>query len=274
MKKLFLNAALIVGVFVAASCGGDKGKKDSTNDLTEDKPATDGTVSPDENQDEEKHQVSDYKDKKAIALWNASIYNKAGRKEHDAKWVASFKFGNTLVLTGDTATVVCSDKKSRFYVECKTPDNKIGWVQEYLISVGAELKVATQDLTIYKNPDITSLTSNKIKKGSLIAIVKSEDDTGDFVNAYGYNKKPNGWIKGSKGLSSNDEDKTIAVLLRQVEAAKTDADKLEKLALILDNADFSTSNLYEMANEMKMKIEGAGEEAVEETLEDIEPVEE
>src|SRR5690554_2369031 len=101
---------------------------------------------------------------KAILLWNAGIVNAPSAKE--GKWVSSYQFGNSLVLTGKSEE---NKDDKRTYLEVTGPDGKTGWINEYLVIPNSNISVALTDISLYKNPDIMSISSVQIKQGSILA---------------------------------------------------------------------------------------------------------
>lgn len=270
MRKLFLSFAIASLSVFMVSCGGGEGEKtsDLTGDKTEEKSedATDADAA----EATEETPKADLAGKKAIALFNSSYYSKPGNEG----WLGRFNFGNSLTLQGDTASVTTTNR-TRIYYKVTAPDGKEGWVYGYYLAIDAELKVVTSDQIIYKNPDVTSLTTDKFKKGEMIAVINSGEESNGFAQAQNASRKINGgstrfvWIKKGKGLSSDETDIMIATQLKMVADEKDEKKKLAILDAILDEENNATSKLYELAMEQKKEMTSSEEEAVEEVSEEV-----
>ncbi len=176
---------------------------------------------------------------KAILLWDGGIISQPSTKE--GKWVASYQFGNTLMLTGKTEEN--SDDK-RTYKEVTGPDGKTGWINEYLLLPNATIGAAVTNVILYKNPDVMSVSNDKIKPGDLLAV--SAEDKGGFRQVFGKEKKIKGFINSLDKVSSTPIDLEVAVFYQKALAQKTPADQLKDLQAILDDPSNASSKFYSL----------------------------
>ncbi|HEY8401252.1 MAG TPA: hypothetical protein VIK89_08325 [Cytophagaceae bacterium] len=199
---------------------------------------------------------------KAVLLWNSGTYSAPSTKE--GKWVASYQFGNTFTLTGKTEE---NESEKRTYVEVIGPDGKTGWINQYLIVPNASVGVATSDVILYKNPDIMSVSSDKVKLGEIIAISSEEKD--GFSEIFGKEKKVKGYINSKDKISTEPLDLKVAVLYNKAMAAASKEEQLAGLKAISEDPSNTPSIVYSLVsqkldelmgvNKMDEELEEAGD---------------
>jgi len=226
-----------------ASCGGSKSEEktasaDSNFVSVNSTPAEAGSASED---------LSN----KGVLLWNSSIISAASK---EGKWVASYQFGNTLTLTGKKEE---NTAEKRTYIEVTGPDGKSGWINEYMVATNAKVGVATSDLTLYKNPDVMSVSSDKISVGDIVAISGESKD--GFRQIYGKEKKIKGFVNLFDNISSEPVDLTVAVLYQQALSKTSTDDQIKALQAIVSNQANATSKIYNVVNGKLLELTGDGE---------------
>jgi hypothetical protein len=174
---------------------------------------------------------------KAILLWDGGIISMPSTKE--GKWVATYQFGNTLTLTGKSEE---NKDDKRTYKEVTGPDGKTGWINEYLLLPNATIGAAYTSVILYKNPDVMSVSTDKIKAGDLLAV--SAEDKGGFRQVYGKEKKIKGFINSLDKISSAPLDLEVAIFYQKALAQKTSEDQLRELQAILDDPSNASSKFY------------------------------
>jgi uncharacterized protein YgiM (DUF1202 family) len=193
--------------------------------------------------------------KMAISLWEqAGLRDKPGR-DKSAKVLASINFGEKVLLTGNRA--LDSADKDRPYVEVELADGKKGWTAENLLALDARRAVALDNLAIYRRPDLTTVSSDNVPKGALIALQLGEKE--GWVEFAGREKKLKGWIQGDSRFSEDEVDVTVAIQLERALKEK-DPDKQEALlAQIENNPTLRQSPLISLITEMRSKAEALPE---------------
>ena len=179
----------------------------------------------------------------AVSLWdNGGIREEPGK---DGKWITSVSFGETVTYLDEKKDVEESGK-TRTYIKVKLSDGKEGWANEYLYAMNAELGVVVKPASIYKRPEMTTITDKSFEAGDVIAVMNSE---GDFMEVVGYKKQKQGWIMGSDNISTDANDVSVAVLYSKAIAESNAKKREEKLQQIVDNSAFSGSMFFQMAQD-------------------------
>ncbi len=229
--KTLLIFPIVVALFF--SCGSDNSKKETTNSDNVDEPNS-------SNSDNKTDHAN-----KAVLLWDGGIIDKPNSKE--GKWVSSYQFGNTLTLTGETEE---NTEEKKNYTEVTGPDGKSGWINDYLIVKNAYVGVVINDVVLYKNPDVMSVSNDKVKKGEIVSV--SAEDKSGFREVYGREKKVKGFVNLLENISDDQLDLKVAVLFKKALWKKTIEEKTKELQTILDDPANSSSKLLEV---VKSKLE-------------------
>src|SRR6478752_3859964 len=87
-------------------------------------------------------------------------------------------------------------------------DEKTGWINEYMVATNAKVGVAIGDVSLYKNPDVMSVSSDKVAVADIIAI--SGDKKDGFRQVYGKEKKIKGFVNLFDKISSDPIDLKVA----------------------------------------------------------------
>src|SRR6478609_9790262 len=226
-----------------ASCGGSKSEEKTAS-------ADSNFVSVNGNPSEAGSADEDLSNK-AVLLWNSSIISAASK---EGKWVASYQFGNTLTLTGKKEE---NTTEKRTYVEVTGPDGKSGWINEYMVATNAKVGVATGDISLYKNPDVMSVSSDKIAVGDIIAISGEKKD--GFRQVYGKEKKIKGFVNLFDQVSSDPIDLKVAVLYHQAMAKTSTDEQIKALQAIVSDQSNASSKIYNVVSGKLAELTGDGE---------------
>lgn len=229
--KTIITLTILASLFFA--CDSDKSKKETTQESNESGNTT--------STNEEKLDYSN----KAVLLWDGGIIDKANSKE--GKWVSSYQFGNTLTLTGETEE---NTEEKKNYTEVTGPDGKTGWINDYLIVKNAFVGVVINEVVLYKNPDVMSVSNDKVKKGEIISV--SAENKNGFREVYGREKKVKGFVNLIENISEDPLDLKVAVLFKKALWKKTVEEKTKELMSILDDPANSSSKVLEV---VKSKLE-------------------
>lgn len=237
MKKSTTLLSLISILMLMIACGG---KEDSTtegniNATTDAEQSTEANLR--ESADDEAV---------AVCLWGTvGLRDKPGRS--GAKYLTGIKFGETVKLTGEEEEI---ESEKRTYLEMELSDGKKGWAYEYLFALNAKPVVATADIDVFKRPDLSSLSTEKISSGSLFAIAESEEKEG-WAEVFTEEKKIAGWTQFNSDLFTEDPtDIALGKMIQEVKGMKSTNEKIKKLETLAGSSAFSGSSLMPMVTEM------------------------
>lgn len=188
---------------------------------------------------------------KAVLLWNSSTISLPSK---EGKWVASYQFGNTLTLTGKKEE---NTTEKRTYLEVTGPDGKTGWINEYMVATNSKVGVAIGDVSLYKNPDVMSVSSDKVAVADIIAI--SGDKKDGFRQIYGKEKKIKGFVNLFDKISSDPIDLKVAVLYHQAMSKTSTDEQVKALQSILDDSSNSSSKIFGIVQSKLAELTGDGE---------------
>ncbi|MDX1908483.1 MAG: SH3 domain-containing protein [Bacteroidia bacterium] len=179
----------------------------------------------------------------AVCLWDqAGLRDKPG-KSNDAKYLASINFGEQLTLTGKRVEDSTDSKKP--YVEVTLADGKKGWVQEYLLALNATRAVATGNITLYKRPELSTMSGDNLAEGDLFSFNESQPG---WAEVFGKEKKKKGWISlDASSYSQKEADVAVAVMVNTAMREKDPAKQEKLLNEIINNPALSTSSLVTFA---------------------------
>lgn len=238
----YLSVAVLISLLIS-SCSGTKSDESGNSDSL----ATSANAA----------EPSDM----AVLLWDAGIFETPGK---DKKWIASYQFGNLLKLTGEKEENV---EEKRVYVEVVGPDDKSGWINEALLAPSSTVGVATGDISLYKNPDVMSISSSNVKPGDILAV--STEEKNGFRQIYGKEKSIKGFINDAGKISADPIDLKVAVFYQKALASKTTEETIKALRAIRDDGSNSSSQFYTLVQNKLSEIDpeaeindGDGEDAI------------
>lgn len=265
MKKILYSFLFLSIVCSLYSCGGgDTETEETAADLTEE------TV--DEQADAEveveEEPAKPFEGKTAIALRSSALSDKPGGKEEKVKYIKNFSFGNKFEMVGD-----CTKIGRGEYFKLKLNDGTVGWASTWSIAPDAKIGVVTGSASIYKSPDITSVTSDKLEVGEMIVLLNNDMEIG-FNEFYTSNKGKKGWIKAGNGLSEDATDLELAILIGKASDLKDPNKKLTSYNEILENTSYASSPLYEGLAKKKAELEFEIENSSEGVEDVLDPSEE
>ncbi|MEL6133396.1 MAG: SH3 domain-containing protein [Bacteroidota bacterium] len=187
----------------------------------------------------------------AICLWGkAGLRDGAGRGK-DLEYLATITFGEVVKLTGESEEV---DKRN--YLEMELSDGKKGWSYDYLFAVGGERAVAFSSIDIFKRPDITTITTKKIERGQIFAVVPTDEE--GWMEVFGKEKKTAGWARLNDDTYSTDEvDVALAIKMDQIGDLKSTSEKKKELENIAGSNIFSSSALFSMVEDQLLDMDKA-----------------
>lgn len=231
MKSTFW-AALACFLVLFSSCGDKNETKNSSLVLG--------------NSTESESSIPEKVSNKAVLLWNSGIIDSPSK---EGKWKASYQFGNQLTLTGSEKTV---DEEKKTYIEVTGPDGKTGWINSYLIEKNAIVAVCLSDITLYKNPDVMSISSDVVKAATIVAV--SAEGNNDFFQIIGKEKKVKGYINNTTQLSSEAVDLKVAVLLDKSKGL-AGLERINAMKALLDDPSNAGSKLLGIVESLVQSLE-------------------
>ncbi|MEL6730839.1 MAG: SH3 domain-containing protein [Bacteroidota bacterium] len=243
MKRIQTLLLLPLLLIFLQSCGGGDDSK-TTQDASKNEASA---VMDEEMSDDDEMASAD----KAICLWGkAGLRDGAGRGK-DLKYLATITFGEVVKLTGEAEEI-----EKRNYLEMELSDGKSGWAYDYLFAVGGERAVAFSSIDIFKRPDITTITSKKLERGQIFAVVPSDEE--GWMEVYGKEKKIEGWARLTEDAYSTDEvDVALAIKMDQIGDLKSTSEKKKELESLAGSSMFSSSPLFSMVEDQMLDMDKA-----------------
>lgn len=176
----------------------------------------------------------------AVSIWpgNVGVYKTVERKRAD--WLVSIYLGDRVELTGTVEETTDDNGRSTKHYEILY-DDKTGFVPEHYIAIDGTPMAVTEELDIYKQPKLSALTDRKFSPIDVVAVLQVQDDWLEVKGRRnGSNWMETVWVR-NRGLSSDEVDLAVAILVHKARAEETNAKKLEWYNRILDNNDLSGS---------------------------------
>ncbi len=178
----------------------------------------------------------------AICLWSKVGLRDAAGMGNGVNYLTTIYFGESVIPTGET-----EEKDDNTYLKVRLSNGDEGWVKESLLALGAEAQIATADIDVYPRPDLMTYKGEKFKRGEVVAI--SSNTEGDWIEVFGLEKKPKGWIREVGNLSDNELDVTVGVLYNRAMQESDKKKRISALSNIASNSTFSASSLMSLVDE-------------------------
>ena len=177
---------------------------------------------------------------KAVCIWDeVSVRATADAK---GKWLTSISKGEVLEYLGEDAPDAQDAKKT--YSKIKLTDGTEGWSRKDFIIPDGEVAVFLESNTIYRRPDLLTVTEDEFSQMDIVAVTTTQND---WVEVTGKRKEgtwiSTGWVKGNK-LSKDAVDVAVAKFGRLALTEEDPVKQVEKLKEILDNSDLRTSKFF------------------------------
>lgn len=242
MKKLITLLSVASFLLLMVACGGEKTPADN-GESTNKADTENNRMAP------EKMDMGD--GPVAVCLWpTVGLRDKPGRS--GAKYITGIKFGETVKLTGEEEEIA---SEKRTYLKMELSDGKTGWANEYLFALNAKPVVATADIDVFKRPDLSTLTTEKIGSGTLFAVAESEEKPG-WAEVFTEEKKVAGWTQFNEDLFTEEPtDIALGKLIQEVKGMKSTTEKIKKLETLASSSAFSGSSLMPMVTEMLQTLD-------------------
>ena len=164
----------------------------------------------------------------------------------NSKHMTTIFFGERMEAKGKP-----EESNGKSWIKLKLTDGAKGYVLSETIATKAELGAIIDGSTIYKRPELTTMTTQMFNRGELVAIVEKE---GGFYKAIGYGGQKQGWVNGEKAVSQDLADVNTALIMfksdNEIDASK----KKMLLQSVLDNPNLSVTTF---TNDVKGMISEA-----------------
>lgn len=221
VKKSFTFLTLFLLVFSISSC--KKNQKKGENESTQ-----------------------EIKEKPAVCIWDKGSIRTEPQK--GSKWVSSMALGEKVTWLG--ITKVDSANNNIRYHKVRLSDSTTGWASEYVVVLDAFPGVITKEASLYKRPDLLTVSEKKFDKMDIVAITKSENE---WRMVTGNQKKKKGWIKANT-LSQKEDDVAVALLVKKAMDDKNKANTITNLQKIIQNPSFENSTFIGDLKEKLAKL--------------------
>lgn len=195
-------------------------------------------------------------EKIAVCIWDQGAVREDANKK--AKWLSSMALGEIVSYLGESKKD--SSDNNTLYHKIKLSDEKIGWVSDYVIEIDAKPAVIINDISLYRRPDLLTVTDQKLSRIEVVAIKNSENEWSEIVAS---EKKKKGWIQNAQ-VSLKAEDIAVAVLYSKAMKEKDPIKQKEKLKELATNSAFQSSYFI---GQIKSMIESDVEEIEEDSTE-------
>jgi hypothetical protein len=179
-------------------------------------------------------------EKNIVCVWDGVPVRQTPSKS--GKYLSAITLGET--ITDLEESVKDSTDKNREYYKVMLSDGKQGWAPTYGLIKNATIGVAKADISLYKRPDLLTITDNKLKAMEFIAVTNTKED---WIEILGEQKKKTGWIK-KDAITTNKEDITTSILINKKLAANDGLSKLDKYKAIVAQAPYPGSVFIENIN--------------------------
>lgn len=172
-----------------------------------------------------------------VCIWDGISVRESPLK--NSKQLSSLSLGETVTYL-DTSLTDVTDK-NREYFKIRLSDGKQGWVPSYGVLKNASSAVLKINASLYKRPDLLTITDIRLSPMEFFAITNKIDD---WVEVTGEQKKKVGWIK-KDAITTNKEDIAMAILITKKLAVNDDLSSEEKLKTLLNEAPYPKSIFIE-----------------------------
>ena len=152
-----------------------------------------------------------------------------------ANWISSIALGERLTWLGIGEKD--STRKSREYYKVELSDSTIGWTTSYALELRADPAVITQRASIFRRPDLITITDAEYEPMDFVAVLETD---ADWLRVVGQNRRKKGWIKRA-AVSLKDEDVAVGVLTSKIMKEKNKEKRIQRLEDIIENPAFANS---------------------------------
>lgn len=172
-----------------------------------------------------------------VCIWDGVPVRTEPKKA--GKYISSISLGETVKFLGKSETD--PGDKNREYLNVQLSDGKEGWAPTYGLVQEASTGVVKADASIYKRPDLLTITNTKFSPMEFIAVINTKDD---WVEVVSEQKKKSGWIK-KDAISLNKEDVAMSIFINKKLAQNDGLSINDKYKTIIAEAPYPSSIFIE-----------------------------
>ena len=162
----------------------------------------------------------------------ASLRNGPSAK---ADWISSIALGERITWLGISEKD--SAKETREYYKVELSDSSVGWTTSYALELGADPAVIVQRASLFRRPDLITVTSVEFEPMNFVALLETDSD---WLKVVGESRRKKGWVKRA-AVSLKEEDVAVGVLTSKILRVKDRDKRLQRLKDLVENAAFANS---------------------------------
>lgn len=185
----------------------------------------------------DEHQQDASNQKGIVCVWDGVPIRETPTK--NGKFISSINLGET-ISDLDKSEKDATDK-NREYFKVRLSDGKEGWAPTYGLIKNASVGAIKTDASLYKRPDLLTITPIKLVPMEFVAIISEKDDWIEIANEQ---KKKTGWIK-KDAVTTNKEDITTSILINKKMAINDGSSVTEKYTALIAQAPYPNSIFIE-----------------------------
>jgi hypothetical protein len=218
----------IVGTCVAIALIGADCKKEIQKNASPDQPSAVNLQN--QNTGEQSQNLSP---KGIVCIWDGLIIREAPQK--NAKTLSTMSLGET-VIDLDSSSIDANDKKREYY-KVRLSDGKEGWAPSYGAIKNASAAVFKTNASLYKRPDLLTITETRFVPMEFVAITSSLED---WIEVTSEQKKKSGWVK-KDAITKAREDIATAVLINKKLLSNDGLSNTDKIKTLITDAPYPSS---------------------------------
>lgn len=223
-----IKTATVVGSFIAVALIGADCKKKTQQNTSSDMQSTVNV----QNQDTGE-QSQNLSAKGIVCIWDGSIVRETPLK--NGKILSTMSLGET-VIDLDSSSTDINDKKREYY-KVRLSDGKEGWTPSYGAVKNATAAVFKTNASLYKRPDLLTITETRFGPMEFVAISSSVED---WVEVTSEQKKKCGWVK-KDAITKTREDIATAVLINKKLSSDDGLSNSDKIKTLITDAPYPGS---------------------------------
>jgi hypothetical protein len=218
----------IVGTCIAVALIGAECKKENQKNASPDQNATVNL----QNQSTGE-QSQNFATKGIVCIWDGLIIRETPLK--NAKTLSTMSLGET-VIDLDSSSIDANDKKREYY-KVRLSDGKEGWTPSYGAIKNASPAVFKTNASLYKRPDLLTITETRFEPMEFVAITSSMED---WIEVTSEQKKKIGWVK-KDAITKAPEDIATAVLINKKFLSDDGLSNTDKIKTLITDAPYPSS---------------------------------
>lgn len=171
--------------------------------------------------------------RRIVCIWDGLIIRETPLK--NGKLLSTMSLGET-VLDLDSSSTDPTDKKREYY-KVRLSDGKEGWTPSYGAIKNAFPAVFKTSASLYKRPDLLTITETRFSPMEFIAITGSMED---WVEVTSEQKKKCGWVK-KDAITISREDIATAILINKKLLSDSGLLTIDKIKALITDAPYPGS---------------------------------